>query len=1175
MLAVYPYYSGSSNKKNAFGGYPGQPMLYWGGKYQMEIPVTVDGTANGKEVKGLTMHNAYWDLLHRKLDQKCDDGHCQTYDYDDFYKIYKEKNADTIFFRYKYFPKKNYDYNGNTISAGKDNYNDNYNYEERRFAGSDEKLATDFTGNKGNGVEVVTDFYGRQIDAFGTILTDSQKSHYGETSGGSTTGQTNELLFVSSGYKNTYVGHYATIWAVYAPQEGTKGGDTAGKLIGYLSSSMLYLNNIGRVSQYSGGTNTDSGKMSWSEFKNTYNHLKQYYEGVPVLISYEKEIHNYSLDQADRSDGKWYYSTTGDRLTANIKIQYTTATGDYPAIDAVGSTAASQWVEDNFDQSKTGAGSEHNIGTTTGCSAYFTNTTPEYIYGKVRAEDIIADNDSQFSFMATAASGYKFVGWVRCSDGKYYEITSKDGLGQSNMSANDTYIARFAPQTTGSLVVSHNIIKDTTYKGDGTKYLKVEVLNGDTVVKTYEKSNGTDIDVSKYISSDYSFYKLRITLTTVPDEDCSVAARTVDLGADEKYNRYRTNSDSTAINPASPVSTSYTSTLVLNISDIYDETNGVTALRYTTKLTKTSISYAYEIVYHYTSRFWGDQSYTVKGNIDEQQSAKYFTGVKTNATLLESFIKSSTPYEKNFRQKITWNYDGMTNNPAGEPVAGVYTMTAVVSSTNTVDDTVRGEFFLPYKYDDTDKNSTGLNVFASAEATTPLEGASEIAFDDESNESFTIKTQAGHLFNYDNSIPPIPTPGQTTEDFPKLLKAAPYVLKKGVWNATESKWEYTHVDFHYTDTYSTKEYTDQFFELDGTYYYCSDTAPTDIPEGVTLVKLTAENTVSWYNDNKTATTYTYAKQSTDGKTVYYFTFTNGTCTGYSISSKGQEIDGIIQNRILDSEPTGEDHDVFYKKFYFTKWDIYTADGKNYVASSYTNSRAFNYSGYEDYVIIPVYENRAINSTTFTTITYLGDTRNQWNEGGLGHYKEGAVGNEESTNLSDCNTKGDKILIDFALAFNNAGTKLTESDRAGFIIERLDKVEKTDGTEVTVLGDAKAITDPAYYEKKYAAGSSNVYAYNSAVVLGSADGFATNSTTTKPTCCDAAIFRPATISKLDNFDRMQYTNNFTNVKDTTPENGNTGQALYVYRATSYMKTIGQDTVISEQPIYFTLYDIASR
>ena len=90
-------------------------------------------------------------------------------------------------------------------------------------------------------------------------------------------------------------------------------------------------------------------------------------------------------------------------------------------------------------------------------------------------------------------------------------------------------------------------------------------------------------------------------------------------------------------------------------------------------------------------------------------------------------------------------------------------------------------------------------------------------------------------------------------------------------------------------------------------------------------------------------------------------------------------------------------------------------------------------------------------------------------------------------------------------------------------------------------------------------------------MSSANGFAADSSNkTKPTCSGAAIFRAATIAKLDNFDRMQYTNTFTNLKDS----GQTEQALYVYRATSYLKVNNQDTVISE-PIYFTIYDIASR
>ena len=1173
LLCVYPYYKGSSNKSNAFGGYPGQPMLYWGGKFQMEIPLTVDGTATGKEIKGLTMHNAYWDLLHRKLDGKCDDGHCQTYDYDDFYKIYKEKNADTIFFRYKYYPKKDYSYNGATISAGHDNYGDGYSYDNHSFQNDSLNTAAKCV-SAGNGVEIVTDYYGRQIDVFGTRLTSAQQSGYD----GGTTPQTKELLLVSTGYKNTYVGHYATEWAVYAPASRyTKNNDAAHKFIGYISSSMLYLNNIGRVSQYSGGTNTGDGQMGSSKYKNTYNYLKEHYEGVPALISYEKEIHNYSLDQADRSDGKWYYSTSSDRLTANIKIQTTSATTDVTLL------GDHNWTDSAFTAA--GAGNETNVDDN-GNSAYFTNTTPEYLYGKTTSGSILADPSGQFTFQAYSGNGWTFVGWVRYSDGKYYEIADKDGLGSSNISANDTYIARFMPAAKGSLVISHNIVKDSTHKGDGTKYLKVEVMNGDSVVKTYEKTDGSDIDVSGYIdSTKYSSYKLRITLVTEPDEDCAVADRSVALGADSKYDRYRTDTSNNSITPASALDAgvTYNSVILVNISDVYDDTNGVTALRYTTELTKTELNYAYRIVYTYKSRFWGNQTYTVEGFVDEMESAKYFSGVKSTATLNKSFIVSSTPYEKNFRQKIDWNYDSMTNNVAGPPQASVtingtakenvYFMQAAVGSTNTVDDTVRAEFFLPYKYNEETKSETGLDLY-NAEGT-KLEGT-EIAFDDRHYESSTVKSQAGHLFNYDSSIPDIPTSGQTTDDFPKLVKAAPYVLKKGVWNTEDSKWIFTNLsgdDFHYADTYTTKEYDGNMsFEIGGTYYYATETAPEDIPPGASTQQLTALNTESWFDDNGTSATYTFAKK--DGDNVYYFYFEENECLGYKVSSKGNVIDGIIQNS--NAEMTTEPSDAsytFYKKFYFTRWDIFTADGKTFVASSFANSRAFNYSGYEDYIIIPVYNDKESNSGRSTTITFMGDTRNQWNMGGLGHYKSGAVASqgEESTNLSDCDTQGDKILIDFGLAFNNAGTKLTPDDRAGFIIERLDKLDTTEGIPVTGLKDSNAITSLSYYEKKYAAGSGNAYAYDSDAVLSSANGFAADSSNkTKPTCSGAAIFRAATIAKLDNFDRMQYTNTFTNLKDS----GQTEQALYVYRATSYLKVNNQDTVISE-PIYFTIYDIASR
>ena len=193
MLNVYPYYEGKSNSANAFGGYPGQPMLFWGGKYQMEIPLTVDGTSTGASVKGLTLHNAYWDLLHRSLDTQCSTkNHAQTYDYDDFYKLYKEKNPDTIIFDFKY-------------TTDKDNYSDGYQYTNYTFANNSTFTASDY-----NSLEVLTDYFGRQVDVFGNLLTDANQTHYDPTAA-TPTEDGDELRIVSTGYKDTYVGEYATI----------------------------------------------------------------------------------------------------------------------------------------------------------------------------------------------------------------------------------------------------------------------------------------------------------------------------------------------------------------------------------------------------------------------------------------------------------------------------------------------------------------------------------------------------------------------------------------------------------------------------------------------------------------------------------------------------------------------------------------------------------------------------------------------------------------------------------------------------------------------------------------------------------------------------------------------------------------------------------------------------
>ena len=1114
LLSVYPYYEGKSNSANAFGGYPGQPMLFWGGKYQMEVPLTVDGTSSGAQVKGLTLHNSYWDLLHRTLDTVCNNrNHAQTYDYDDFYKLNKEKNPDSIIFDFKY----------RTTS---DNYGDGDGYTNYTFADGTTGAASTYNGSSYNGVELVTDYYGRQVDAFGTLISSSNQSDWDDTEV-----QDKELLFVSTGYKDTYVGEYATIWAVYAPQSDipSGSGDSAGSFIGYISSSMLYLNNIGRVNQYTDGTNTNNGRMSWASFISTYNKLKSYYTGVPALISYEREIWNNSKDKANRSDGKWYYSFNTDKIEANIIIQY----GSYSLLGQDVSDTTG-WTTDDFSTTVTGTGGEYNVGNVTGCSAYFTNTSP-YLVGKVESGEQFADNSSYFNFKAVPSGNYQFAGWVRYSGGKYYEITDQTE-GQSNMSANDTYIARFVAAKSGTLVASHNIVQNATYTGTGTATIQAVVKNGATTVATLSSSDGSDIDLSSYIKSANSAYTIDITMTTTPTSgsDSRVAAFTSSSA------NYPGTTTSTL-----PSSSAVTFTVAqFTVQSILD--SGVKALRYISYLDKTVYTYQYEITYNYTSRFWGAQSYKVTGTFaNETIALANMDGTKNSAKLTTAFIQNQTPYEKNFRQTINWNYTtsavgnaaAMVNNTA-TAVSGAentYKLTATVYSANVVDDTVTAEFILPYKYGNQESGytSAGVDVYTAADGN-KVDGTSEIVFD-ESYESVQITKQVAHLFTYDNTS--VTGSDSVRPSDVHLVEAAPYVIK-GATNHTHKET----VGRYFSGSHTVDGTTYAYFTVNNINYYYGSKPDSD----ATGVVLTASDTATL-----NGTTYTYAVKS--GDTVYSFSDTTAAGNGqYRYYYLTDVVDGVVQN-------TGT-------KWYFTRWDIYDSDG-DYVASSY--HPRFNFSGYENYVVKPVYasetDTTSSNTDTSATITYLGDSRNQWNNGGSGNYAS-------VTGKTDL-TAADKLFADFAIAYNYNGQQIQtieSSDheiKIGMVIEQVCAVDP-------------GITDNTYYANLYK-DDFNASAIKSALENNTSLKTATGHTTINSkiganvsdwgTQFGADYTSPLGYpSVIDNFNRLQwfYTfNSSINGVDKTDDD-------YVYRASAYIIVDGTATV-SSTPVYFNLYTTAKR
>ena len=247
----------NSPNKNALGGYPGQPLVYEGGKYSMQIPKYLNGNKDNF-VKGITLNNYIWDSIHSGNFKDQINDNCQTYDYDDFYKLSETNDVDNIIFDFRYR-----------------NTTDN----KPSQAG-----LSSSTYNK-NELEPLKDYYGNIVDIFGNILSKDWTATY----------DSNYLTVISNGYKEIKnIGKYATEWSVY---------DKDGTYITTINCSSLI----------------DETKVD-STYQAAYKKLKSH-AGLPVKIAYEKSIFQ-GLDNGTRADGRWYFSKKAQKISANVKIEY-------------------------------------------------------------------------------------------------------------------------------------------------------------------------------------------------------------------------------------------------------------------------------------------------------------------------------------------------------------------------------------------------------------------------------------------------------------------------------------------------------------------------------------------------------------------------------------------------------------------------------------------------------------------------------------------------------------------------------------------------------------------------------------------------------------------------------------------------------------------------------------
>ena len=674
-IAVYPYYSGGTG--DVFSNYPGQPMLVSGGRCYVDLPITY----NGGHIAGVTLNNYYYDDVHMGLVSSL--GNRQTYDYNDFLKIYEQKisgsterKSQEIIFSFKYVP---------SDDSGYNNFGDYSTNKGDKTSETYPKTisAEDMENVYKNGWEDLTDFYGNKVDLYNKKVDASSDA-----------GKKNPWRVISNGYEQTYFGYYATRWAVYKPDKDT-GNVTSYSLVDVISSSSLLYNKyediLADTKTYSAGDTSLSASSDAEAYK-AFTDAGA--DGVPVKITYEQTIERKNSiegrpnknENAFRNDGRWYYSEDNLDVTAHTVIEYANTLDDFSG--KLGTNFFRDYYQDGeVDYTKDGYDSSKYTGLTTGTSAYFTND--EY-YKKTEAKGQTG-SDNTFDIIANTdhASQYIFVGWYLLSEGKYSPLTSTvENIVSVPQDNNDVYVARFIKAPSGSLTISHKLHPDTT--GLGECYVSVDVLDKTgKVIHSYDETT-SDITVSNAYITYNQGNKIKITLKTVPGE----ATTFTDFYSYSKDFIKLVNTE-TGVVPAVTVTNDATNnTYKAEISfdvDEYlfdkestDHQQNIKVLNYYSLLSLGSVKY--EIKYTFNTRLYGPKVYKVSDTLTADDITNYGC---TKTKLSESFVMAKAPFESNFKQNITWDSNKIT---FGSKADG--TLTADITATQVDDRNVTATFYV-------------------------------------------------------------------------------------------------------------------------------------------------------------------------------------------------------------------------------------------------------------------------------------------------------------------------------------------------------------------------------------------------------------------------------------------------------------------------------------------------
>ena len=382
------------------------------------------------------------------------------------------------------------------------------------------------------------------------------------------------------------------------------------------------------------------------------------------------------------------------------------------------------------------------------------------------------------------------------TNGKYSLVTRNQTY-DSEATANDVYVARYYKAPSGTLNITHELTSAS--KGDANCLAKVEVLNSSNAVVATIKDFTTDaIKVTPTYMKNTSDNKLRITLKTSLVGITEYEWTKEDIAGDDTPEALAVGGPFASV--SEPSGDENTITITTNaISTFF--TDGELNYKLLPFYSQTKYpTINYEITYNYKSRktivdgalsnldkdrLWGNQSYKAVGTFTDEQIAEYINlvGPAFNEGKDTAFLQMNTPYEENFKEKLTWDYSGV-RFATPTKVNDAYTFTTSMTADQDTNEDINVTLKFPFEYT---FDATKLDKTDGTEYTfTPTQTDGKVIYVDETEDK-TVGMKFLDWFSL-NKIHNTADMNNNDGAEPKLIEAPAVVYSTNGQNKRTFKW---------------------------------------------------------------------------------------------------------------------------------------------------------------------------------------------------------------------------------------------------------------------------------------------------------------------------------------------------------------------------------------------------